>query len=75
MVDYVKYLTNNLFNNEAFADLLNAKGVEAKAVAGGVELDRTAFNNINNCDLPHWMYMNKKFINSEYHTIKVSKEA
>lgn len=68
MAEYIKYNTNSLFNNEEFAEVLNSLGVEAKAVNQGVILDREAFNQLKVSKMPHWVYMNRKFINSEYHT-------
>lgn len=67
----IKYLTNNLFDNAGFAEMLNTIGVHAEAVEGGVILDRTAFNAIKAYNLSEWARVNKKFINSEYHTEEV----
>lgn len=68
---FVLYKTNSSFNKELFAKRLREHGVTAKATEHGVILDRDAFNAIPQYVLPHWLWVNKAIINSEYHTEKV----
>ncbi len=68
-MQYIKYFTNPIFNREQFVELLNTRmGVKAYAVSDGVILNRDAFNAIPGYEMPHWAWLNKKFINSELHT-------
>ena len=67
----VLYLTNGVFNTEEFAKLLNKIGVYAEVTKDGVILDKEGLNAIPVYNLPHWVYMNKKYINSPYHTKEV----
>lgn len=65
---YIKYFVNPMFKKDEFVDLLNSRGVEAAAVDDGIILDHDAFNAIRVAHMPHWMYLNRQYINSKLHT-------
>lgn len=62
MNDYRKYYTNRLFDNSDFAACLNDAGIEAAPVHNGVILDYSAIGAMSWGKLPHWIWMNKKYI-------------
>lgn len=69
MADFVKYFTNVMFNREKFVDMLQCTmNVPAAVVDDGVILDREAFNAISAAHMPHWAFINRKYINSNLHT-------
>lgn len=69
MADYIKYFTNPMFRGDEFVDMLKEKmNVRACVVEGGVVLDREAFNAVRVAYMPHWAYINRKYINSNLHT-------
>lgn len=68
-MEAIKYFTNNIFDNKDFVNMLVRKcNIKAMPTDGGIILDREAFNAIPSGYLPHWAFINKKFINSEFHT-------
>ena len=72
---FVKYLTNNLFDNESFAQMLEVKmNVRAMAMADGVVLDRDKFNAMPITSMPLWAYQNRRFINSDVHSIVLTPD-
>ena len=72
---YIKYFTSDLFNKSDFVKLLRyTMNVEATQVEDGVILDIDAFNAVSKAVMPHWAYINSKFINSKLHTRPASKE-
>ncbi len=71
---FIKYFVNPTFKREEFTDLLNSRGVSAAAVADGVIMDLDAFNAINLAHMPAWMFVNRKHINSKYHTRPASMQ-
>lgn len=56
------YNTNNLFDNKAFAELLNKNGVKAFEVEGGLMFDEIALKSLSKAEMPHWIYMNLKWM-------------
>lgn len=56
------YNTNSLFDNKAFAELLNKNGVKAFEVEGGLMFDEIALKNMSKAEMPHWIYMNLKWM-------------
>lgn len=56
------YNTNSLFDNKAFAELLNKNGVKAFEVKGGLIFDEIALKNMSKAEMPHWIYMNLKWM-------------
>lgn len=72
---YIKYFTSDLFNKSDFVKLLRyTMNVEAAKVEDGIILDIDAFNAVSKAVMPHWAYINSKFINSKLHTRPASKE-
>lgn len=63
-----KYMTNRNFNNKAFAEMLNGKGINAYEVEDGVILDREAYNAYPKAKMPMLMYQNLEYINNPYCT-------
>lgn len=66
----IKYFTNPLFNATLFVQLCHLNGVKAYACAdkSGVILDREQFSSIRLAELPHFLYLNKEYVESEFHT-------
>ena len=56
------YNTNSLFDNKAFVELLNKNGIKAFEVEGGLMFDETALKNMSKAEMPHWIYMNLKWM-------------
>lgn len=56
------YNTNSLFDNKAFAELLNKNGVKAFEVEGGLMFDEVALKAMSKTEMPHWIYMNLKWM-------------
>lgn len=56
------YYTNDLFNNKAFVDLLNKNGIEAFEAKDGLMFDEVALRNMKKSEMPHWIYMNLKWM-------------
>lgn len=74
-MEAIKYFTPEYFDRKAFADMLVYKcNVKAIPVSGGVIFDREAFNAIPAANLPHWAYINKKYINNEFHARSATEE-
>ena len=72
---YIKYFTSDLFNKSEFVKLLRyTMNVEAAQVEDGIILDIDAFNAVSKALMPHWAFINSKFINSKLHTRPASKE-
>lgn len=71
---YIKYFTNDTFNKADFCDLCRREGVFAIPCDGGIYIDRTQFNSLSGATMPHWLWLNKQYINSEYHTRKATAE-
>lgn len=68
-MEFIKFFTSPMFRKQEFVDMLKYRcNVRACAVDDGIILDREAFNNTSVAYLPHWAYLNKKFINSQFHT-------
>ena len=66
---YIKYFTSDLFNKSEFVKLLRyIMNVEATMVEDGIILDIDAFNAVPKAFMPHWAFINSKFINSKLHT-------
>lgn len=66
---YIKYFTNPMFEREDFAAVLREKmNVRAKAVEGGVILDHEAFKAVRASHMPHWVFINRQYINDPLHT-------
>ena len=63
-MELVKYLTNSHFDNEKFSSVLNSLNIQAKPIKNGVILDREAFNSIPVYELPHWLYINRQYIDN-----------
>lgn len=74
-MEAIKYFTPEYFDRKAFADMLVYKcNVKAVPTDGGIILDREALNVIRLAYLPHWVYKNRKFINSGLHTRPATTE-
>lgn len=71
---YIKYFTNDTFNKTDFCALCQEYGIFAIPCEGGIFLDRTQFNSLPGGKMPHWLWMNREYINSEYHTRKATAE-
>ena len=72
---YIKYFTSDLFNKKKFVKLLRyTMNVESAVVDDGIILDVDAFNGVSKALMPHWAFINSKFINSKLHTRPASKE-
>lgn len=72
---FVKYQTNNLFDNEGFVQMLEVRmNVRAMATEGGVVLDRDKFNAMPIACMPLWAYQNRRFINSDVHSIVLTPD-
>lgn len=56
------YNTNSLFDNKTFVELLNKNGVKAFEVEGGLMFDEIALKNMSKAKMPHWIYMNLKWM-------------
>ena len=56
------YNTNRLFDNKTFVELLNKNGVKAFEVEGGLMFDEIALKNMSKAKMPHWIYMNLKWM-------------
>ena len=68
-MEFIKFFTSDMFRKQEFVDMLKYKcNVRACVADDGIILDREAFNDIKVGLLPHWAYLNKKFINSQFHT-------
>lgn len=68
-MEFIKFFTSPMFRKQEFVDMLKYKcNVRACATTDGIILDKEAFNAIHPGHLPHWAYLNRKYINSELHT-------
>lgn len=68
-MNYIKYFTNPMFNRESFAAMLRERmNTAAREVEDGVILDKDAFNAVSAAHMPHWAFINRKYINSDLHT-------
>lgn len=66
---FIKYFTNPTFDKEGFCDLLKYKcNVRCKPTEGGIILDLDAFKALRVAHMPHWVYLNRDYINSPLHT-------
>ena len=75
MVSYVKWFVGPMFRKREFIKILRYKmNVEAAEVEDGIILDRDAFNSVRLAYMPHWAYINHKYINSDLHTRPASRE-
>lgn len=73
-MEVIKFFVNPMFRKDEFVDMLNdTMHVAAGAVDDGIILDREAFNAIKAAYMPHWAWLNKKFINSEFHTVPATE--
>ena len=69
MSNFIKYFTNPTFNKSEFVRLLRySMNVRAAAVGDGIILDLDAFNAISKAAMPHWVFINERYINSNLHT-------
>lgn len=74
-MEFIKFFTSDSFRKQEFVDMLKYRcEVRACAVRDGVILDREAFNSIKSSLLPHWAYLNKGLINSQFHTRPATQE-
>ena len=68
-MEFIKFFTSPMFRKQEFVDMLKYKcNVRACVTTDGIILDKEAFNAIHPGHLPHWAYLNRKYINSELHT-------
>lgn len=68
-MEFIKFFTSPMFRKQEFVDMLKYKcNVRACVTTDGIILDKKAFNAIHPGHLPHWAYLNRKYINSELHT-------
>lgn len=68
-MEFIKFFTSDMFRKQEFVDMLKYKcNVRACVTTDGIILDKEAFNAIHPGHLPHWAYLNRKYINSELHT-------
>lgn len=75
MANFIKYFTNPIFNKPEFVRLLRySMNVRAMAVDDGIILDLDAFNAISKAAMPHWIFINERYINSKLHTRPASQE-
>lgn len=75
MNNYIKWFVGPMFRKRDFIKLLRYKmNVEAAEVSDGIILDKDAFNSMRVAYMPHWAYINRKYINSELHTRPTSRE-
>lgn len=75
MANFVKYFTNPTFNKPEFVRLLRySMNVRAAVVDDGIILDLDAFNAISKAAMPHWIFINERYINSKLHTRPASLE-
>lgn len=75
MSNYVKWFVNPMFKKHDFIKLLRYKmNVEAAEVNDGIIIDKDAFNSVRAAYMPHWAYINRKYINSDLHTRPASRE-
>lgn len=75
MNNYIKWFVGPMFRKRDFIKLLRYKmNVEAAEVSDGIILDKDAFNSMRVAYMPHWAYINRKYINSELHTRPASHE-
>lgn len=73
--NYIKWFVGPMFKKRDFIKLLRYKmNVHSAEVEDGIILDLNAFNSIRVAYMPHWAYINRKFINSNLHTRPASKE-
>ena len=69
MSNFIKYYTNPTFNKPEFVRVLRySMNVKAAAVDDGIILDLDAFNAISKAVMPHWAFINARYINSKLHT-------
>lgn len=69
MANFIKYFTNPTFNKPEFVRLLRySMNVRAAIVDDGIILDLDAFNSISKAAMPHWVFINERYINSNLHT-------
>lgn len=74
-MEAIKLFTNPMFKKEEFAAMLrNTMNVPTAVVDGGIILDREAFNATPSYMMPHWAFMNKDDIRSEWHTRSATPE-
>lgn len=72
---YIKYFTNAQFNKDEFTKLLRyVMNVKAAPVEDGIILDLEAFNSVPKGAMPHWAFINSRFINSKLHTREATRE-
>ena len=71
--DMKKYRTNNIFDKENFARVLNSIGVKAYVGADGIIFDDIAFAEIPTWTLPDIVRINNKFMTSTYHTEDITE--
>lgn len=75
MNNYIKWFVGPMFRKRDFIKLLRYKmNVEAAEVSDGIILDKDAFNSMRVAYMPHWAYINRKYINSELHSRPASRE-
>lgn len=75
MANYVKWFVGPMFKKRDFIKLLRySMNVPAAEVDDGIILDKDAFNSVRFAYMPHWAYINHKYINSNLHTRPASKE-
>lgn len=68
-MEFIKFFTSPMFRKQEFVDMLKYQcNVRACIADDGIILDKEAFNDIKPGCLPHWAYLNRKYINSELHT-------
>lgn len=69
MSNFIKYYTNPTFNKPEFVRVLRySMNVKAAAVDDGIILDLDAFNAISKAVMPHWAFINARYINSKLYT-------
>ena len=66
---YIKLFTSPSFDRSDFCDVLRNKcNVRCCTTEGGIILDLQAFKELRLCDMPYWVYINRKDILSPLHT-------
>lgn len=75
MNNYIKWFVGPTFRKREFIKLLRYKmNVRSAEAEDGIILDLDAFNAMRVAYMPHWAYINRKFINSNLHTRIASED-
>ena len=75
MNNYIKWFVGPTFRKREFIKLLRYKmNVRCAEVEHCIILDLDAFNAMRVAYMPHWAYINRKFINSNLHTRIASED-